>query len=129
MRRTMIPLGIIALSILLVVSLDLWFMTGFAMKMDRQLDLIEDAGDLEERKAAALEMDAYFKEKSFIAHRLVPTDRLDELGILLHKLNAYIQTEDEHETMATTAEIRAKINTMYSTWIYRWYHPEEFCIE
>ncbi len=129
MKRTMVALGLITLFILTVVLLDFWFMTGFAKEMNNQLDRVEAAESFEEKKEFALKMDEYYSKRSFIAHRLVPTDRLDELKALLHKLNAYIQTKEEHEVLATTAEIRSKVNSMYSTAFYLWYHPEEFCIE
>ena len=53
----------------------------------------------------------------------------EELEMLLHKLNAYLKTEDEHEIEATAAELRARVNLLYSTDLYHWYHPFQFRIE
>lgn len=129
MRRTWISFGLLSLFILAVVCGDLWFMSSYADGMNRRLDAITAAATMEEKKSCAAELDAYFTEKNFWAHRLVPTGRMEELETLLHKLNAYLKTEDEHEIEATVAELRARVNLLYSTTVYHWYHPAEFCIE
>lgn len=129
MKRTWISFGVLVVFILAVVCGDLWFMSSYADGMNRRLDAIMEAGTLEDKKSCAEDLDAYFVKKNFWAHRLVPTGRMEELETLLHKLNAYLNTADEHEIEATVAEIRARVNLLYSTDVYHWYHPAEFCIE
>ena len=129
MRRTVISLAVITVFILTVVIGDQWFMGRYADGFNERLDILEKAENLEEQKEGAAELDRFYKEGSFLAHRLIPTGRLEEIEMLLHKLNAYIETEDDHEVEATIAEIRARVNLLYSTNLYHWYHPLEFRIE
>lgn len=129
MKRTLISLGLITVFILAVVIADLWFMTRYAEGMNTRLDAIAEAESYQEKKELAAELDDFFLSRNFWAHRLVPTGRMEELETLLHKLNAYIETEDTHEVVATVAEIRSRVNLLYSTSFYHWYHPAEFRIE
>ncbi len=129
MKRTVISLSLITAFILAVVIWDLWFMTRYVSGMNDRLDALEAAGSLEEQKSLAMELDDFFMDRNFWAHRVVPTGRMEDLETLLHKLNAYIETEDEHEVEATIAEVRARVNLLYSTDIYHWYQPAEFRIE
>lgn len=129
MKRTIISLTVIIVFILAVVCGDLWFMSSYAYGMNRHLDAILEADTLELKKQRAIELDDFFVRKNFLAHRLVPTGRMEELETLLNKLNAYLKTNDEHEVEATVAEIRARVNLLYSTTIYHWYQPAEFSIE
>ncbi|MBQ8894031.1 MAG: DUF4363 family protein [Clostridia bacterium] len=129
MKRTMVSLILIILFILAVVLGDLWFMSSYAEGMNDRLDALLEAKTLEEKKSCALDLDAFFEKRNFWAHRLVPTGRMEELETLLHKLNAYLKTDDAHEVEATVAEIRSRVNLLYSTAIYHWHHPTEFCIE
>jgi hypothetical protein len=129
MKRTIISLTVIIVFILAVVCADLWFMSSYAYGINRHLDAILEAHTLESKKQRATELDEFFANKDFWAHRLVPTGRMEELEMLLNKLNAYLKTNDEHEVEATVAEIRARVNLLYSTSIYHWYQPAEFRIE
>lgn len=129
MKRTIVSLSLITVFILTVAIGDIWFMTGYADGMNRHLDAVEEARGYEEKKICALELDDYYQSKAFWAHRLVPTGRMEEIETLLHKLNAYIETRDDHEVEATVAELRARVNLLYSTSFYHWYHPTEFRIE
>ncbi len=129
MKRTVISLTVITAFVLGVVVWDLWFMTRYVGGMNERLDALEAALEFEEQKACAAQLDDYFLSKNFWAHRLVPTGRMEELETLLHKLNAYIETKDEREVEATIAELRARLNLLYSTDLYHWYHPMEFRIE
>ena len=129
MKRTVISLTVIIVFILAVICGDLWFMSSYAHGMNLRLDAIAQADSLEAKKQRAAELDEYFLKRNFWAHRLVPTGRMEELEALLHKLNAYLKTDDSHEVDATIAEIRARVNLLYSTTIYHWYHPAEFRIE
>ena len=129
MKRTLISLSLITVFVLSVVIGDLWFMTHYVGGINDRLDKLEAAEGLDEQKACAAELDDFFVSHNFWAHRLVPTGRMEELETLLHKLNAYIETEDVHEVEATVAELRARANLLYSTDLYHWYQPMEFRIE
>lgn len=129
MKRTWISLVIIIVFIIGVSVLDLWFVSEFAAGMTARLDAVSAAETLPEKKELAEELDRYYQKQQFWAHRLIPTGRLEELEMLLHKLNAYLKTEDEHEIEATAAELRARVNLLYSTDLYHWYHPFQFRIE
>lgn len=129
MKRTMTGLIVITVFVVAVVLADLWFMSQYAAGMNERLDAVANAEGFENQKYAAEELDRYFNEQDFWAHRFIPTGRMEELETLLHKLNAYITTEDEHEVLATAAEIRARVNLLYSTDLYHWYHPADFRIE
>lgn len=129
MKRTFISFGIILAFLLVIVGTDLVFMTSFADGMTKRLDLIIETENIDLQKKRAKELDDYFRSKEFFAHRFIPTDRIEEIETMLHKLNAYISEEDKNEIEATAAEIRARINLLYSTYIYHWYQPFEFRIE
>lgn len=129
MKRTVISLTLITVFILAVAWGDIYFMTGYAKGMNDRLDAVEQAESFEEKKICALSLDRFFRSKGFWAHRFIPTGRIEELETLLHKLNSYIETKDDHEVEATVAELRARVNLLYSTSIYHWYHPTEFRIE
>lgn len=129
MRRTVISLSLILLFIVAVVGGDLWFMSRFADGMNRRLDAVSSAATLVEKKILAKDLDAYYSKQDFWAHRLIPTGRIEELETLLHKLNAYLKVGDMFEVEATVAEIRSRVNLLYSTTLYHWYHPAEFRIE
>lgn len=129
MKRTFISFGIILAFLLVIVGTDLVFMTAFADGMTKRLDLIIETENIDLQKKRAKELDDYFRSKEFFAHRFIPTDRIEEIETMLHKLNAYISEEDKNEIEATAAEIRARINLLYSTYIYHWYQPFEFRIE
>ncbi len=121
MKRTVVCLVAIFVFIITVVLADLVFMTGYAKGFNRRLDDLERAQTTEELHRVSQDLHAFFKGRDFWAHRFVPTNRLEDLEMLLLKLSAYIDTEDEHEVRATTAEIRARVNLLYSTDFYRWY--------
>lgn len=129
MKRTFISFGILISLVLAVVGADLFFMTRFAAGITDRLDQISQEDLLDKKKEIAADLDRFYEKNSFWAHRVVPTDRLDEIEMLLHKLNAYLEEEDYNEIEATTAELRARINLLYSTNIYHWYHPFRFRIE
>ncbi|MBQ7971787.1 MAG: DUF4363 family protein [Clostridia bacterium] len=129
MKQTFISFGIILAFLLVIVGTDLVFMTSFADGMTKRLDLIIETENIDLQKKRAKELDDYFRSKEFFAHRFIPTDRIEEIETMLHKLNAYISEEDKNEIEATAAEIRARINLLYSTYIYHWYQPFEFRIE
>ena len=129
MKRTFISFGIILAFLLVIVGTDLVFMTSFADGMTKRLDSIIETENIDLQKKRAKELDDYFRSKEFFAHRFIPTDRIEEIETMLHKLNAYISEEDKNEIEATAAEIRARINLLYSTYIYHWYQPFEFRIE
>ena len=118
MKRTFISFGIILAFLLVIVGTDLVFMTSFADGMTKRLDLIIETENIDLQKQRAKELDDYFRSKEFFAHRFIPTDRIEEIETMLHKLNAYISEEDKNEIEATAAEIRARINLLYSTYIY-----------
>ncbi len=129
MKRTFISFGILISLVVVAVGADLFFMTRFAAGITDRLDLISQEDLLYKKKEFAEDLDRFYEENSFWAHRVVPTDRLDEIEMLLHKLNAYLEEEDYNEVEATVAELRARINLLYSTNIYHWYHPFRFRIE
>lgn len=129
MRRIIVSLCVISAFILMVVIGDLWFMNQYAAKMNKGLDAIDAAGTYEEKGECAKDLEALFKEQRFWAHRLIPTNRLEELETLLNKLKAYIKSEDENEVGATVAEIRARVDLLYSTDLWRWYQSGGFRIE
>lgn len=129
MKRTFISLGIILAFLLVIVGTDLVFMTAFADGMTNRLDLIIETENIDLQKQRAKELDDYFRSKEFLAHRFIPTDRIEEIETMMHKLNAYINEEDKNEIEATATEIQARINLLYSTYIYHWYQPFEFRIE
>ena len=129
MKRTFICFWILISLVLAVVGADLFFMTRLASGMTDRLDRISREDLLDKKKEIALELDRFYDENSFWAHRVVPTDRLDEIEMLLHKLNAYMKEEDYNEIEATASELRARVNLLYSTNIYHWYHPFRFRIE
>lgn len=129
MKRTIISLCIITVLIIAIVVGDLWFMSNFADGMNTRLDAIAGADTIVEKKQLAAELDDFYMKRNFWAHRLVPTNRMEDLETLLHKLNAYLKAEEENEIEATVAEVRARVNLLYSTSVYHWYHPAGFCIE
>ena len=129
MKRTFISFGILISLVLVVVGADLFFMMRFVEGITDRLDQISREDLLEKKKEIAADLDRFYEDNSFWAHRVVPTDRLDEIEMLLHKLNAYLKEEDYNEIEATAAELRARINLLYSTNIYHWYHPFRFRIE
>ncbi len=129
MKRTMISLGVISVFILGIAIGDLWFMNRYAAGMNEGLDAIAAAESFDEKKMHTAQLEDFFVSQDFWAHRLIPTSRLEELETLLHKLNAYLETEDENEVSATVAEIKARVNLLYSTNLYHWYHPAGFSIE
>ena len=129
MKRTIISLCIITVLIIAIVVGDLWFMSNFADGMNTRLDAIAGADTIVEKKQLAAELDNFYMKRNFWAHRLVPTNRMEDLETLLHKLNAYLKAEEENEIEATVAEVRARVNLLYSTSVYHWYHPTGFCIE
>lgn len=129
MKRTFISLAVILAFLIFIIGTDLIFMTSFADGMTKRLTLIIESENIAYQKEKAKEMDDYFRSKEFFAHRFIPTDRIEEIETMLHKLNAYINEEDANEIEATAAEIRARINLLYSTYIYHWYQPFDFRIE
>ncbi len=129
MKRTTVAFSLIGVFILLVVGGDLWFSNSFAKQMNRRLDTVRDAGSTAEKVENVQKLDNYYQSQDFLAHRFIPTNRLEELEMLLHKLNAYLSVGDEHEVAATVAEIKARVNLLYSTDVYHWYHPVDYRIE
>ena len=129
MKRTFISLAVILAFLIFIIGTDLIFMTSFADGMTKRLTLIIESDNIAYQREKAKEMDDYFRSKEFFAHRFIPTDRIEEIETRLHKLNAYIDEEDANEIEATAAEIRARINLLYSTYIYHWYQPFDFRIE
>lgn len=129
MKRTFVSLAVILSFLLIIIGTDLVFMTAFADGMTERLDLIIETENIDLQKKRAKELGDFFCSKEFLAHRFIPTDRVEEIETMMHKLNAYINEEDKNEIEATASEIRARINLLYSTYIYHWYQPFEFCIE
>lgn len=129
MKRTIISLILITVFVVGVITADLWFMSSYAAEMNKQLDRIDEVSTFEEKRAEAKALDEYFESRNFWAHRLIPTGRLEEIETLLYKLNSYLVTADEHEVDATVAELKARVNLLYSTMIYHWYHPSDSRIE
>ena len=129
MKRTFISFMVIILFIITVVSADVYVITDFASEMTDRLDMISSTEDFQEQKALAEELDSVYESRRFWLHRFIPTGKLEDIETLLHKLNAYLKEEDEKEIEATAAEIRARVNFLYSTWLYHWYHPFRFRIE
>ncbi len=129
MKRTFISLAVIILFLLLIIGTDLIFMTSFADGMTNRLNLIIETENVDLQKQRARDLDDYFRSKEFFAHRFIPTDRIEEIETMMHKLNAYINEEDKNEIEATATEIQARINLLYSTYIYHWHQPFEFRIE
>ena len=115
--------------IITVVAVDLWVMTSFVSGMTRRLDLISDSDELMVQKELAKDLDSFYESKRFWIHRFVPTGKVEDIETLLHKLNAYLKEEDYNEVEATVAELRTRVNVLYSTYIYHWYHPFHFRIE
>ena len=129
MKRTFISLAVILSFLLLIIGTDLFFMTTFADGMTNRLGLIIETENIDLQKQRAKELDSFFRKKEFLAHRFIPTDKIEEIETLMHKLNAYINEEDKNEIEATATEIQARVNLLYSTYIYHWYQPFEFRIE
>ena len=129
MRRTFISFTVIMLFIITVVSADVCVITDFSSGMTSRLDALSSTEDFQKQMALAEEIDSFFESRRFWLHRFVSTAKVDDIETLLHKLNAYLKERDEKEIEATTAEIRARVNFLYSTWLYHWYHPFRFRIE
>lgn len=129
MKRFFVCLGLIVAFIFTVLAADLWFMTEYADGMNQRLDAIEKASEFEEKIDRAADLAAYYESNSVYAHRLIPTSRLDEVEMLISRLIVFIKAEEGYEASATTAEIKSRINSLYSTMIYHWYHPRDFGIE
>lgn len=129
MKRTMTSFIIITVFVFSVITADLWFMSRYADGMNKRLDRIDEVSSFEEKRTEAKALDEYFKRCDFWAHRLIPTGRLEEIETLLYKLNSYLVTADEHEVDATVAELKARVNLLYSTMIYHWYHLSDSRIE
>lgn len=129
MKRTFISLAVILAFLLLIIGTDLVFMTTFTDGMTNRLQSIIETENIDLQKRRAKELDDYYQSKEFLAHRFIPTDRIEEIETMMHKLNAYINEKDENEIEATATEIQARINLLYSTFIYHWYQPFEFRIE
>ncbi len=125
MKRTVINLTLITLFLTAIAVGDLLFMNRYSKEMNERLDAVEDAQSYEEKQNASKLLCEYFQSKYFLAHRLVHTGRLDEVETLLHKLNAYIKTEDEHEVDATVAELRGRVDLLFN----HWHQPRQFSIE
>mgnify|MGYP003302364265 CR=1 FL=1 len=129
MKRTFLSLAIILAFLLFIVGTDLVFMTTFADGMTKRLGLIIETENIELQKQYARNLDEYYRKKELLAHRFIPTDRIEEIETMMHKLNAYINEADENEIEATATEIQARINLLYSTYVYHWYQPFDFRIE
>ena len=129
MKRTFISLAVILAFLVAIVGGDLAFMTTFADGMTKRLDLIIETENVELQKQRTKELNLFYKNKEFWAHRFIPTDRIEEIETMMHKLNAYINESDENEIEATAAEIQARVNLLYSTYLFHWYQPFEFRIE
>ena len=128
MKRTVICLSLIVVFVALVVILDIWFVSVYVDGFNQCLDQLDQGQTYSELSVAAERLSTYFHRKSFWAHRIVPTGRLEELETLITKLNAYIEVHDIHETRATSAELRARVNLLYSTGFYRWYQSSRLSI-
>lgn len=129
MRRTFISFTLIMIFIVSIVGADLWIITKFCDGMTERLDAISMSEEIEEQRRLAEEMDRFYESYQFWLHRTVSTGKLEDIEMLLHKLNAYLKEADENEIEATAAEIRSRVNLLYSTWLYHWYHPFDFRIE
>ena len=129
MKRTIMSLILITIFVVGIVVADLWFMSSYAAGMNERLDKIDEKSEIDDKRVAAKELDAFFEDRNFWAHRFVPTGRMEELETLLYKLNSYLSTEDEHEIDATVAELKARVNLLYSTMFYHWHHPSDSRIE
>ena len=116
MKRTIINLTLITVFLTAVTLGDLWFMHRYSGGMNERLNAVEDAGNYEDQIKASRSLDEYFRKNYYLAHRLIHTGRLDEVETLLHKLNAYIRTEDEHEVAATVAELRGRVDLLFNHW-------------
>lgn len=129
MKRTFISLGTIVLLLIAVLAFDIIFTTYYSDGMLKRLDLLESVGTFENKMNAAEELIAFYEKNDIIAHRLIPTNRMDELESSIYRLVAFLEAGEDYEVSATVAEIRARIHSLYSTWFYRWYHPRDFGIE
>ncbi len=129
MKRIFISLGVILAFMVLVLVADFVFMGHYADGMNQRLDSLEMAASYEEKMGCAKELISFYKSNDFLAHRLIPTGKLDELEMLLYRLVVFLKAEEDYEASATVAEIKARVNLLYSTVFYHWYHPKEFGIE
>lgn len=129
MKRTFICFTLIMIFVVSVVAADIIIITDFSSGMTQRLDEISVSESFEEQKVMAKDLDSFFQSRRFWIHRLVPTGKAEDVETLLHKLNAYLKEDDKNEVEATVAELRARVNFLYSTWFYHWHHPFEFRIE
>ncbi len=129
MKRTFVSLGLIILFLVAVLAADLIFTTYYADGMLKRLDALEAVESFELKEAKTQELIDFFEKNDFLAHRLIPTNRMDELETLIFRLVSFLEAEEAYEVSATVSEIRARIHSLYSTSVYHWYHPREFGIE
>ncbi len=128
MKRMVIPLIIIIALVGFIVAADLWFITSYASGMTERLDALSQAQPGEQAEQCREIIHFHF-DKKFWVRRFIPSARLDEIEMLLHKLDAYVEEGDQNEIGATTAEVRARVNRLFSTFLYHWYHPEGYRIK
>ncbi len=112
--------GIIAF-VLAVSIFDAVFMSSFAKEVNERLDAVDRAATMEEIEKEVAALERIFKERDFWLHRLVPTNRLEEIEVSLAKIKAFNVAGNEDECLGISAEIRSRVNQLYSTGFYRWY--------
>ncbi len=113
-------LGIMAF-VLAVSIFDAVFMSTFAKEMNECLDAVDQAETIEEMAREAKELERIYNKRNFFLHRLAPTMRLEEIEVSLSKLKAFLAVKNYDECLALSAEIRRRVNQLYSTGFYRWY--------
>lgn len=129
MKRTFISLGLILTFLIAILATDLFFMSHYADGMLSRIDSLETAESYEIKNLKMDDLLAFYEANDFLAHRFVMTDRMDEIDVLIYRLAAFLEAEEDYEVSATIAELKARIHSLYSTWLYHWYHPREFGIE
>lgn len=128
MKRTLISLGVILISLIIVVSWNLAFVSQYAREMKRELDYLCEAESYAEMKKAVRRMESIHEKNEQMAYCLIPAGKVEEIKTLLNKLNSYVETGDIDEIKATASELASRINLMYSVNLFHWYPKESIGI-
>ena len=128
MKRTFICFFGILVFVLSVSVFDGVFMSSFAENMESVLEEIQNVKSFDEMRDRADKMVDYYKSQEFLLHRLVPTNRLEEIEVSFVKLKAFLEVENYDECLAIAAEIESRVNQLYSTGFRNWYQKIKKCI-
>ena len=97
-----------------VIIFDSVFMRRYSADLICLIERLETAED-RDKTACLEEIKKCFYERDFWAHRIVPTNRLEELETILARLSAYIESGERSEIRAAAAELKTRVRLLYST--------------